>query len=228
MELAYRRLDGRFVCLEPFVPALKDEVRSAIDCDPETWAIMPHTGMGDGFESYWSHVCTMNDYMPYAIRRRSDGRVVGMSGFLTAQMSDGGVQIGGTFLHPDVRAGVVNPESKLLMLGHAFASGAVRVQFMVDTRNHRSQAAIAKLGAVREGVLRRDRRTWTGYIRDSVVFSILDNEWPAMKAGLERRLEELEANNAGAINNAASPPIVPGALRHGQLLQHELPLLRGE
>jgi RimJ/RimL family protein N-acetyltransferase len=77
------------------------------------------------------------------------------------------------------------------MLRHAFDSGAVRVQFTTDVRNERSQAAIAKLGAVREGVLRRDMRTWTGHIRDTVVFSILDSEWPAVKLRLEQRLAKL-------------------------------------
>jgi hypothetical protein len=72
-------------------------------------------------------------------------------------MAHGGVEIGATFLRPDVRASPVNPESKMLMLGHAFSSGAVRVQFKVDLRNARSQAAVAKLGAVKEGVLRRER-----------------------------------------------------------------------
>jgi RimJ/RimL family protein N-acetyltransferase len=91
-------------------------------------------------------------------------------------------------VHPDARAGYVNPETKMLMLDHAFVSGAHRVQFRVDTRNKRSQAAVAKLGAVREGVLRRDRLTWTGYVRDTVVFSILDHEWPAVKQQLEKRL----------------------------------------
>jgi N-acetyltransferase len=87
-----------------------------------------------------------------------------------------------------VRGGPANPEAKMLLLAHAFASGAVRVQLRVDARNMRSQAAVAKLGAVREGVMRRDKITWTGYIRDSVVFSILSDEWPTVRAGLERRL----------------------------------------
>jgi RimJ/RimL family protein N-acetyltransferase len=75
------------------------------------------------------------------------------------------------------------------MLKHAFDSGAIRVQFRVDTRNIRSQAAVAGLGAVREGVLRRDRLTWTGYVRDTVYFSILDDEWPAVQAHLTARLD---------------------------------------
>jgi len=79
------------------------------------------------------------------------------------------------------------------MLDHAFKCGAVRVQFKVDTRNQRSQAAVAKLGAVREGVLRRDRLTWTGHIRDTAVFSILDHEWPELKVRLQKRVESLIA-----------------------------------
>lgn len=116
-----------------------------------------------------------------------------MSTYYTELLSQCGVSIGTSFLHPSVRGGPANPEAKLLMLDHAFAGGAVRVQFKVDTRNRRSQAAVAKLAAVREGVLRRDRLTRTGYIRDTVVFSILDHEWPPLKAQLQRRAETLLA-----------------------------------
>jgi N-acetyltransferase len=193
MELTFQPLEGCLVRLEPFEPALKAEVRAAIDCDHDTWAIMSINPTGEGFEAYWSAACSarFDERMPYAIRRRSDRRVVGMSSYYTTLANQGGLEIGTSFLHPDVRGGVVNPESKMLMLDHAFASGAVRVQFRVDTRNQRSQAAVAKLGAVREGVLRRDRLTWTGYMRDTVYYSILDHEWPAVKLRLEQRLARL-------------------------------------
>ena len=149
--------------------------------------------MGAGFEEHWSANCgaPAAERLPYVIRRLSDGRVVGMSTYFTASAKHGGVEIGATFLRPEVRSGAVNPETKLLMLGHAFDCGAVRVQFKVDTRNQRSQAAVAKLGAVREGVLRRDMRTWTGHVRDTVVFSILDSEWPAVRLRLQQRLAAL-------------------------------------
>ena len=114
--------------------------------------------------------------------------MVGRSSYLHIRPKDGGVEIGATFLHPDVRGGPVNPEAKLLMLGHAFDSGAIRVELVTDARNLRSQRAIAKLGAVREGVLRHRTITWTGHRRDTVVFSILEAEWPAVRTGLERRL----------------------------------------
>jgi len=99
--------------------------------------------MGARFEEYWSASIGVprTERMPYAIRRLSDGRVVGTSAYVMASAKHGGVEIGGTFLNPDVRAGAVNPESKILMLGHAFESGAVRVQFKIDSRNTRSQAA---------------------------------------------------------------------------------------
>jgi RimJ/RimL family protein N-acetyltransferase len=192
MEMAFRPLEGRFVRLEPFEAKLKSEVRAAIDCDPETWAIMPVNPMGDRFEDYWAAACgaCLEERMPYAIRRHSDRRVVGMSSFYMSNASQGGVEIGTSFLQPAVRGTAVNPEAKLLMLDHAFSSGALRVQFRVDTRNQRSQAAVAKLGAVREGVVRRDRLTWTGYVRDTVYFSILDSEWPGVKSRLERGLHQ--------------------------------------
>ncbi len=190
MELPVQPLQGRFVRLEPFAPALREEVRAAVDCDPETWQIMAACAFGDRFEEFWSTACAAppSERMPYAIRRLADGRVVGMSSFYLHSASQGGVEIGSSFLHPEARGGPVNPESKLLMLEHAFAAGAVRVQFRVDTRNLRSQAAVAKLGAVREGILRRDRLTWNGYLRDTAFFSILDREWPAVKRRLEKRL----------------------------------------
>jgi RimJ/RimL family protein N-acetyltransferase len=193
VDLKFIPLSGRFLNLEPLAPHLKDEVRAAIDCDPDSWAIMPINPTGDGFDAYWSAACGAppNLRMVYAIRRRSDDRVIGISTYYTELLSQGGVSIGTSFLHPDARGGAANPEMKLLMLDHAFGCGAARVQFKVDTRNRRSQAAVAKLGAVREGVLRRDRLTWTGYIRDTVVFSILDHEWPQLKARLQARVESL-------------------------------------
>jgi RimJ/RimL family protein N-acetyltransferase len=190
VELEFVNLGGSHICLEPFETRLKEEVRAAIDCDPEIWNIMPINPTGAGFESYWAVACgaPVDERMSYAIRRREDSRVVGMSSYYTSQTGQGGVEIGTTFLHPDVRGGALNSELKLVMLQHAFDSGAVRVQFRVDTRNLRSQTAVARLGAVKEGILRRDRLTWTGYVRDTAYFSILEDEWPAVRAQLTARL----------------------------------------
>jgi RimJ/RimL family protein N-acetyltransferase len=124
----------------------------------------------------------------YAIVRQSDDKLVGTSSYLNMRPAHGGLEIGATFLHPQVRAGATNPEVKLLLLDHAFRCGALRAEFMVDVRNLRSQAAMAKLGAVREGVLRKHKITWTGHVRDTAVFSILDSDWPQLRAQLSERI----------------------------------------
>ena len=104
--------------------------------------------------------------------------LAGMSSFITIDPSRGSLEIGGTYYRPHLRGSGFNRRVKDMMLGRAFDSGIRRVEFRVDIRNLRSQAAMKKLGAVREGVLRADRITWTGHVRDTVLFSILRDEWP--------------------------------------------------
>ena len=191
MDLTPLPLEGRLVRLLPLAPQLKERVRAAVDCDPEAWTVLSSSSQGEAFDASWDVNLGQHErgeIITYAIERLSDRRVVGRSSFLNIRPADGGVEIGATFLHPDVRGGSVNPEAKLLMLAHAFASGAIRVELVTDGRNLRSQRAIAKLGAVREGVLRHHKITWTGVKRDTVMFSILEAEWPAVRDGLEQRL----------------------------------------
>src|SRR3954462_12663577 len=120
MDIGIHPLEGRFVRMEPLTPDHKEEIRAAIDCDEASWSIMLVNPVGAGFEQYWSDSCgaPRTERVSYAIRRLSDGRVVGTSAYFTASAKHGGVEIGATFLSPDVRAGVANPESKILMLGH--------------------------------------------------------------------------------------------------------------
>jgi RimJ/RimL family protein N-acetyltransferase len=105
--------------------------------------------------------------------------LAGMSSFLGIDHARGVLEIGSTFYRPKFRGTGFNRRVKDMMLRRAFDCGFRRVEFRVDTRNGRSQAAMAKLGAVREGVLRADRITWNGHVRDTVLFSILREEWPA-------------------------------------------------
>jgi hypothetical protein len=114
MDIRFRPIEGGFVRMEPLVPAHKEEIRAAIDCDPASWAIMLVNPVGAGSEQYWSTCCDapLTERLPYAIRRLSDGRVVGMSTYFMALARHSGVEIGATFLRPDVRAGAVNPEAK--------------------------------------------------------------------------------------------------------------------
>lgn len=193
MNLTYDTLTGRHVRLEPITPAHKDALRGAIDCDPESWEIMSVNGCGEGFDEWWASTISgaqSGERMAYAIRRLSDERIVGASSFMTIRRAHKGLEIGATFLHPDARSGPVNPESKLLMLTHAFDAGCIRVEFMIDVRNARSQAAVGKLGAEKEGVMRSHKITWTGHVRDTAVFSITDYDWQAVRERLQYRLEE--------------------------------------
>ncbi len=185
-------LAGRFIELGPYDAHLKTDVQRALDCDAGAWELFSMSGQGEHFESWWERLTramAQGTWIPHAIRRRSDDRVVGTTSFLNIRPERQTAEIGATFLSPEVRGGHVNPESKLLLLERAFACGARRIELLTDLRNTRSQAAIAKLGAVREGVLRRDRITWTGHIRDTVVYSVTDLEWPQVRARLRARLD---------------------------------------
>ena len=104
--------------------------------------------------------------------------VAGMSSFIGLDEPRQTVEIGGTYYRPHLRGSGLNRRVKDMMLKRAFDCGIRRVEFRVDSRNTRSQAAMKKLGAVREGVLRADRITWNGHVRDTVLFAILKDEWP--------------------------------------------------
>jgi RimJ/RimL family protein N-acetyltransferase len=193
MNIEIRPLEGRYVRLEPVTGDHRDDLRDTLNCDPEAWEIMAINGCGDGFADWWEQTLAgkrRSERITYAIRQLSDDRVVGTTSFLNIRPMHKGLEIGSTFLHPDVRSGPVNPESKRLLLGHAFDCGAIRAEFRIDDRNSRSQAAVLKLGAIEEGTLRRHMITWTGHVRDTTVFSITDMEWPAVRQRLDFRLTE--------------------------------------
>ncbi|MBX9707844.1 MAG: GNAT family N-acetyltransferase [Caulobacteraceae bacterium] len=184
-------LENAWVRLEPADAVDPEEVRAAIDVDPDAWAIMVSTAYGASFDRWWANrIAHMHSGggVSYAVRQRLDGRIVGTSSLHDQVPEHRRVELGSTFFHPAVRGGPVNPASKRLMLEHAFASGAVRVEIITDAVNARSQAAIAKLGAVREGVLRRHKTTHTGRIRDTVMFAITDVDWPRVRQSLDQRL----------------------------------------
>jgi len=125
--------------------------------------------------------------VPYTVR--VGDAVVGTSSLMDVDVANERTHIGSTLYHPDRWGTEVNPETKLLLLGHAFDDcGFGRVKIQTDALNTRSIAAIAKLGATREGTLRRHMRREDGTFRDTVVFSILRDEWPAVREGLLSRI----------------------------------------
>ncbi len=129
--------------------------------------------------------------IPFAVRLvggRDDGLVVGTTSLGDLDVANRGAHLGWTAYRPDTWGTAVNPESKLLLLGFAFETGFERVKIQTDAVNARSRAAIAKLGATFEGVLRRHRLRADGTWRDTAVYSILADEWSEIRADLERRL----------------------------------------
>jgi|SRR5580658_2000364 RimJ/RimL family protein N-acetyltransferase len=125
----------------------------------------------------------------FATVERASGRVVGSTRFMNIDRVNRRVEIGSTWIAPAWQRTAVNTEAKYLMLRHAFEIwGCARVELKTDALNQKSRDAILRIGAKEEGTLRRHVVTWTGRIRDSVYFSILDDEWPEVKAKLEDRI----------------------------------------
>ena len=119
----------------------------------------------------------------------ASGRVAGATRYLNIMPNDRGLEIGGTWYGPEFQRTAVNTECKYLLLQHAFERlGCIRVQLKTDSRNERSQKAIERIGAVKEGVLRNHMILPDGYYRHSVYYSILDTEWPTVKKRLEEML----------------------------------------
>jgi N-acetyltransferase len=189
MKLEAKTLEGRFVRLEPLEPRHYEALRQACEADAEIWPLYPFDMRGNHFYVWAERVAKMvarGDAIAYAVLHKDE--VIGVSLFLGIDTPSKRVEIGNTYYRPDLRGGVVNPESKFLMLQHAFDSGVRCVQLRVDALNARSRAAVAKLGAKQDGILRQDRITWTGRTRDTVIFSILSEEWPEVRANLLTRL----------------------------------------
>lgn len=125
----------------------------------------------------------------FATVERSSGRAIGSTRFMNIEHTNRRVEIGSTWIAPAWQRTAVNTEAKYLMLRHAFEVwGCIRVELKTDALNQKSRNAILRLGATEEGTLRRHLLTWTGRVRDTVYFSILDHEWPDVKARLESRM----------------------------------------
>jgi RimJ/RimL family protein N-acetyltransferase len=189
LVIPYVPAAGRHVTLEPLAEAHRQDLRAACEADPAIWDLYPYSMAGEHFDPWFEGAmarAAKGVFLPFAVV------VDGVCGGVTCHFPDPPnltTEIGGTYYRPDLRGSAVNPESKLLMIAMAFGAGARRVGFKVDALNARSRAAVLKLGARQDGILRQDRITWTGRTRDTVIFSILADEWPSIRAGLQARLE---------------------------------------
>ncbi|HYD99330.1 MAG TPA: GNAT family protein [Alphaproteobacteria bacterium] len=186
-------LAGRHVRMEPLEPRhVAPLAEIAIDPELTRWFVTPLADRA-AFDR-WVDAAFAEQAdgrsVPYVTWHIAENRPVGSSRFMSIAEGDRRAEIGNTFVGRAWQRSAVNTEAKLLMLAHAFeTAGAVRIEFRTDARNERSQAALAGIGATREGVFRRHMLRFDGTWRDSVYFSVLDGEWPRVRALLEARLE---------------------------------------
>ena len=192
MDLAATVLTLGRVRLEPFDLRHVDGLKAAAETDLSIFHHIP-LGVVDKGYSWWFDQLradqTAGRSIPHAVF--VDDRIVGQSCYLNIRPRDAGVEIGSTWYMREAQGGFVNPTAKLLLLGNAFVQGAERVELKTDALNDHSRAAILKLGAKFEGIHRRHMRRADGTLRDTAWYSVLREEWPEVKAGLEARLAAL-------------------------------------
>ncbi len=186
-------LEGKVIHLEPLskahIPAL-----AAAGKDESIWKYMVYgnlsslDSMGKWVDDLLRSQASGTD-LPFTVVHKKSGIIIGATRFLEMRPLHRSLEIGGTWYTPEYQGTSVNPECKYLMLKYAFEQmKCIRVQFKADLRNDHSIHAIERVGAIREGVLRNHMVLANGTIRDSVIFSILDREWPDVKIRLQERL----------------------------------------
>ncbi|WP_144760763.1 GNAT family N-acetyltransferase [Curtobacterium sp. 9128] len=185
-------LTGDRVTLEPLGSEHADDLRAAV-ADGDLWrtwysSIPAPAQVDDEIERRLAEH-TAGRMVPFAVRDRPTGRVVGSTTFMHIDTANRRVEIGSTFLARSAQRTGINTEAKLLMLSHAFDTWqCIAVEFRTHWHNHQSRAAIAGLGAKQDGVLRNHQIGRDGTLRDTVVFSITAAEWPTVRLSLAERL----------------------------------------
>ena len=183
-------LEGRHVRLEPMTDAHVSAL-AEIGVEQDIWDFMVYGDMKteDDMRSWVKDILSRAEKgtdLPFAVIHLKSGRVAGATRYLNIMPNDRGLEIGGTWYGTEFQRTAVNTECKYLLLTHAFETlDCIRVQLKTDSRNERSQKAIERIGAKKEGVLRNHMILPDGYIRHSVYYSILDSEWSDVKQRLE-------------------------------------------
>jgi RimJ/RimL family protein N-acetyltransferase len=195
-------LHGSLVALEPLAEEHRDGLWAAAQPD-EIWTWLAHLNKSREYFDAWFDATVASDAIPagtpgetgtFAIRRLADGELVGSSRYLGVRRHDRVVEIGWTWFNPSVWGSGVNVETKLLMFTRAFETlGCVRVELKTDARNARSRGAMARLPARFEGIMRKHQITPDVGQRDSAYYSVIDDEWPEVRAALQSRLNDAAA-----------------------------------
>lgn len=186
-------LEGRYAALEPLTAGHRDALVAAAS-DGELWKLW-YTSVPapDQTGAYIDAALGMRDRlgaMPFAIREQRSRKVVGSTRYCNVDVGNRRLEIGYTWYAASVQRSAVNTESKLMLLTHAFESlECIAVEFRTHWMNHQSRAAIARLGAKQDGILRNHQLMADGSYRDTVVFSIIESEWPTVKRHLQFKLD---------------------------------------
>lgn len=185
-------LRGQHATLEPLAPEHHDALIAAVS-DGSLWKLW-YTSIPkpDGMEAEIARRLDLHakgSMLPFVVRRKDTGTLCGMTTFMNIDAVNRRVEIGSTWMAASAQRTLINTECKLMLLTHAFETLAcIAVEFRTHWMNHQSRAAIARLGAKQDGVLRNHMRMPDGSLRDTVVFSITDSEWPAVKRHLQNKL----------------------------------------
>ena len=164
--------------------------------EPEIWLYIPYGNINtlEKLQNMISGLLRKQETgsdLCYTVFHQASNQPIGMTRYISVDRGNYGVEIGGTWYGKDYRRSAVNTEAKYLLLRHAFEVFACqRVQIQSDVRNERSQRAIERLGAVREGIMRKNKRMPDGHQRNSIMYSIIDDDWPAIKTKLEGWLQK--------------------------------------
>lgn len=185
-------LEARHVRLEPLSDAHHLDL-CTVGLDPELWQWIPSRVTTPeemaAFIRTALEAQAAGSAVPFAIVNRETGRAIGSTRYMNIDAANLRVEIGATWIGSAWQRSAVNTEAKFLLLRHAFETlGCMRVELKTDSMNQRSRNAIQRIGAQQEGVFRNHMLTWSGRIRHSVYFSIIDSEWPRVKADLESKL----------------------------------------
>lgn len=162
--------------LAPLAERHRADLKAACAEDPDIWPLYSVSYDPDHFDAQFDALRGREGTYPFAVVL--GGRLVGMTAFLNHLPARQTVEIGNTYYAPAMRGTGLNRRIKTLLLDRAFACDIRRVELRVDDRNARSKAAVRKLGANQDGLIRAERITWTGHVRDTALFSILAGEWP--------------------------------------------------
>jgi N-acetyltransferase len=194
------RLEGSVVVLEPFGEEHIEGLWEAAQA-PEIWQWLAPIGESREMFDHWIQLTREaardGTEWPFATRDKRSGKLVGSSRYLNLRPADKVLEIGWTWLTPDAWGTGANVEAKLLMIGHAFdALGCERVEFKTDARNSRSRTALTALPAQFEGILRKHMIVPGIGVRDSAYYSVIDDEWPTVRANLKQRLTKAQSPSA--------------------------------